>query len=176
MEDDNAPETFITALVRQDELGAVIRAQIYLEHELLEFLRERLAEPDALLRSDVSFARLVRLAVALGLPSELGKALHAFARIRNHFAHRLDSKLTEKIVNEFCNSFTTSMRKEADDRINHIHFLSLGGKSTRESLTTRGLFQMYSYCLWFMLLEHTEAHDRTDNNAVEYGDEHDPEC
>ena len=81
-DDDSEQESFITALARGDELGAVIRAQIYIEHELIGFIRSRLAAPDSLTDADLSYARLVRLALALGLSSEFAKPFQAFARIR----------------------------------------------------------------------------------------------
>jgi len=37
--DQEKSDSFIATLLREDELGAVIRAQIYLEHELMEFVR-----------------------------------------------------------------------------------------------------------------------------------------
>jgi len=81
--DQEKSDSFIATLLREDELGAVIRAQIYLEHELMEFVRARLENPDALTPSDLSFGRLVRLALALGLPPNLAGPLTAFAKIRN---------------------------------------------------------------------------------------------
>ena len=159
-DDDSEQESFITALARGDELGAVIRAQIYIEHELIGFIRSRLAAPDSLTDADLSYARLVRLALALGLSSEFAKPLQAFARIRNHFAHRLDTELTEARVRQFCQSFSAAMRRDADLAIENIVFPELRG-STKENLTSRGLFQMYSYYLWFQLCDEIKHHPGT---------------
>jgi hypothetical protein len=150
-EEDDA-EGFHTALLREDELGAVIRAQIYLEHDLIAFVRARLTNADALSGSDLSYARLVRLAIALGLPARFERPLTAFARIRNGFAHRLDTALTSKTVHEFVGSFSDEMKRDADAGIGSIHFLGVTG-NTKEALTPRGLFIMYAYYLWIMLSE-----------------------
>jgi hypothetical protein len=152
------PEGFIIALIREDELGAVIRAQVYLEHELLGFVHKRVAAPAALTRADLSFARLVRFALALGLPSEFAKPLHAFARVRNEFAHRLDTQLTKARVDQFCQSFSEAMRKEADERIELFWFVGRGpDQSAKSLLTPRGIFNFYSWYLIMPSPSHTTS-------------------
>lgn len=146
--------SFITTLLREDELGAVIRAQIYLEHELMEFVRARLQDPDALTVPDLSYGRLVRLALALGLSPRLARPLTAFGRIRNSFAHRLDTALTETTVRQFCGTFGAEMINEADQAIERFRFMAVEG-NIKDSLTPRGLFIMYAYSLWFRVTAET---------------------
>jgi hypothetical protein len=154
IDDEEERETFMTSLLRQDELGAVIRAQIYLEHELINFARSRLTDPNALRESEFSYARLVRRADDLGLLPRLAGPLKAFGRIRNSFAHRLDTALTETTVKQFCGAFSAEMINEAEQAIERIHFLGVEGK-TKNSLTPRGLFIMYAYYLWVSLTKET---------------------
>jgi hypothetical protein len=149
--EDDQKESFLTVLLRQDELGAVVRAQIYIEHVLIEYVNSRPQPPKT---SGLSFAQLVKLTLDLGLPQRFNHPLRAFSRIRNQFAHSLDTKLTDDLVKVFCQSFNKQMRREANDGINRVHFLGYGdGRPTREVITPRGLFIMYSYSLWFALGE-----------------------
>jgi hypothetical protein len=158
---DDQRESFITVLLRQDELGAVVRAQIYIEHVLLEYISRRAPDRKT---SGLSFAQLAKLALDLGLPQRFNQPLRSFARIRNQFAHKLDTKLTEPVVKVFCHAFSKQMRSDADEAINRVRFIGSGDKPTREIVTPRGLFMMYSYSLWFALEDAVKAGRCVDGN------------
>src|SRR5438477_11303402 len=87
-------EDFIKVLDGEDELGAVIRAHIHIEALLLELLRLLVKDEGALRKLNHEFSQSVDLAIALGLGPEHAKGLRAFGKLRNEFAHDLNSKLS----------------------------------------------------------------------------------
>jgi hypothetical protein len=157
-------EGFYAALLREDAVGAVIRAQIYVEHELIEFVKSRVAAPEIFQRADFQFNRLVRLSVALGLSDRFVRPLNALAKIRNDFAHKLGTKLDDRRVSEFLEAFSFEMLQEAKSGINRMHFPD-GGGPTYERLNTRGRFDFHAFYLWAMLTAETRRVEQQKNSA-----------
>jgi hypothetical protein len=99
-------------LAAEDDLGAVVRAHIHIEHELQGFIFFAAPHPDQLTRFDqMEFSEKVRLALVLGLNSELKPALNAAGNLRNKFSHRLDMKLGEEEAKNLMASLTPSARQ-----------------------------------------------------------------
>lgn len=96
---DENEEMFMAALFGEDELGVVVRAHIHIEAKLLELLSTLVTDVTRLQRMDLDFAQCVHLAVALGLKAEHAPALLALGSLRNAFAHRLDTRLSDDRVN-----------------------------------------------------------------------------
>lgn len=90
----DSPGDFIKSLQAEDELGLVIRAHIHIESWLIEFL-SKLSDAKALEKMNLDYFQRVHLAVALGLKEEYSKGLLALGTLRNTFAHKLGSSLTE---------------------------------------------------------------------------------
>jgi hypothetical protein len=88
-------EAFFAALAGEDDLGVVVRAHIYVEAMLLELLSLLVVDSRALERMELDYAQRVTLAVALGLKAEYRRPLLALGTLRNAFAHRLDTTLSE---------------------------------------------------------------------------------
>ncbi|MBW8726090.1 MAG: hypothetical protein JF625_13160 [Inquilinus limosus] len=86
-------ESFNKSLLGEDELGAVIRGHIHIEHELIEFIRARLSPPEALEALDLDYEGRIKLAIGLGLDKSLRPALRAVGALRNKFAHRLGTEI-----------------------------------------------------------------------------------
>jgi hypothetical protein len=109
---ENKPEAisdgFFKALSGEDELGVVIRAHIYLEARLLELLGLLVKDEDHLRKLNLEYSQCVDLAVALGLGQEHAKGLRAFGNLRNEFAHKLDSKLSDSRINNLYESLSSS--------------------------------------------------------------------
>jgi hypothetical protein len=59
----------------------------------------------------MEFSEKVRLALVLGLNSELKPALNAAGNLRNKFSHKLDMKLGEEEVNNLMATLTLSARQ-----------------------------------------------------------------
>jgi hypothetical protein len=86
---------FIADLRGEDELGVVIRAQIYIETHLLRLIELLVPHPEHLEKMHLDYFQKVQLAVAMGLSPEYAVPLKTIGSIRNRFAHKLDSRLTK---------------------------------------------------------------------------------
>lgn len=95
---------FHAALRGEDELGAVVRAHLYIEHELIEFIRARMSPPEALDAIELDFDGRVKLAVALGLNPTFKPALRFVGSLRNRFAHRLEMVITKQEADNLGNA------------------------------------------------------------------------
>jgi len=96
---DPPEDAFIEALSGEDELGVVVRAHIHVEAILQQLLDLFVSNPKHLEKMDLDFAQRVHLAVAIGLKEEYASPLLSLGTLRNAFAHRLDTTLTEGRVN-----------------------------------------------------------------------------
>jgi hypothetical protein len=85
----------ITDLMGEDELGAVIRAQIHIETLLLRLIEVLVPYPEYLEKMNLDYFQRVQLAIAMGLSPEYAAPLNTLGSIRNRFAHKLDSILTK---------------------------------------------------------------------------------
>lgn len=92
------------ALSGEDNLGVVIRALIHMEHELDKFIDKMLLKPDELKLNN--FGMRLKVALACGLRQDLKKPLQILGKIRNDFAHQLNTDLTEVHVEELRKSFS----------------------------------------------------------------------
>ncbi len=107
-------EEFTRALQVEDELGLVIRAHIHIEAKLLELL-SNLANLKILEKMNLDYFQYVQLAVALGFKEEHSKALIALGTLRNQFAHKLGSTLTENRVNNLYQSLSPNDKSIVQD-------------------------------------------------------------
>jgi len=89
---------FEKALFGEDELGAVVRGTIHVETKLLELIGLLVEDESYIRRLNLDFSQHVNLAVALGLNAEYAKGLRAFGKLRNDFAHKLDTVLSKERV------------------------------------------------------------------------------
>lgn len=98
---------FMVALLGTDELSIVIRTHIFVESKLLEFLELVVLDSKHLERMNLGYEQRVHLAVALGLKARYAKPLLSFGKLRNIFAHRLDSKITKDRIDALYKSFAS---------------------------------------------------------------------
>lgn len=126
-------------LFREDEIGAVIRAHIRLESILIKLVESLITSPKHLNRLNLDYDSYVNLALALGLDEDLGPVLHAMGKLRNNFAHKLDTKLDSGVVNNLYQALSnrekqqlqtsfSQMRNENEDlkKVSKISELSPG--------------------------------------------------
>ena len=97
---DTTEDTFLKALQGEDQLGMVIRAHIYIEHHLNEFLQVLIPYPEFLEPLKLDYYGRVQLAGAMGLQPQLLKPLQAVGALRNEMAHKLGTKLTKSRLRE----------------------------------------------------------------------------
>jgi hypothetical protein len=94
-------DALVKVLVKEDDLGRVIRAHIYIEHELQDFIFFAAPHPDHLKPFEgLEFSDKVQLALLLGLNPDLRSALNTVGNLRNKFAHALDMKVREAEVRD----------------------------------------------------------------------------
>ena len=85
-------------LFREDEMGAVVRAHIRIENLLIQTIECLLPNPKHLKKLNLDYDGCVTLALALGLNEQFGPPFRALGKLRNDFAHRLDTSLSKQVV------------------------------------------------------------------------------
>lgn len=108
-------DEFIKSLLGEDELGVVIRAHFHVEAKLLELLHLLGKDENHLSRLNLEFSQHVELAVALGLNAEHTQGLRALGKLRNDFAHKLDSELSENRITSLYEALSATDKKIVQD-------------------------------------------------------------
>lgn len=104
MNEDILTENFISDLFREDELGAVIRAHLYVEKYVDELLGLLFPYPKELKPLKLDFDGKLCLIAALGVNSTVKKPLSILGGIRNKFAHRPNYKLDKSQIKNLYSS------------------------------------------------------------------------
>ena len=94
----NVGVDFYQSLISEDELGVVIRAHIYVESSINDFIENSVPSPEKLPR--LTYEAKLRLACALGMDEDHFQALKLLGDIRNQFGHNLSAHLSDQKVNE----------------------------------------------------------------------------
>jgi len=149
---DLSEHGFIGALFGEDELGVVIRAHINIEARLLELLELRVVDPKHLERMDLDFGQRVNLAVALGLKPEHAPALRALGSLRNAFAHRLDTLLTEDRVNNLYEALSAGDKEVVQTAYERTKAEMQGPDSPFKALSPKTRFILISVALRSLLV------------------------
>jgi hypothetical protein len=151
----NLNETLVAlveALNKQDTLGAVIRAHLYIENELEQFIRLRLpgGAYDAL---NLSYSAKVRLAGGLGYPKEGVATLEEIGRIRNKFAHKLNTELTGEMVLKLWEAFGSKGQHIMTLQLKATQAKLRSGQSevSDEVLSPKDRFDLYAVGVWALL-------------------------
>ena len=97
---DKDAASLIEGLQSEDELGAVIRAHLYIESYLIQLIEKLIPDQEHLDNMRLNYSQRIDLALALGLIPRFGPPLRILGKIRNDFAHRLDAKLSKKHVTD----------------------------------------------------------------------------
>lgn len=100
-------QELMSALLNEDDLGAVIRAHIYLEQDIDHVISLIVRKPDYINKLTIDFSNKLKLAIALGMDEEVYKPLVSISNIRNKFAHNFNMKLNKSDVNNFYKSFVS---------------------------------------------------------------------
>jgi hypothetical protein len=92
---------FFKALMHDDDLGAVVRGQTFIENRLQALVSRNIRHPHLIPwdQGSWNFARLKELAIAMGELSESdAQIINRLAKLRNDFAHKPDMELTSLMV------------------------------------------------------------------------------
>jgi hypothetical protein len=109
-------EALSKVLSKEDDLGVVIRAHIHIEHELYDFMYFAAPSPDQLKDVDeIPFRQKVDVALVLGLNATLKPALNAVGKLRNDFAHRLNTIVDEQRVSDLIRKLSPSSKQSFDE-------------------------------------------------------------
>ena len=104
-------EKFHDALRGEDELGVVIRAHIHIESRLMNLMELFFSAPEHLSKLALEYEQMVMLAVACGLNLEFASPLRVLGKIRNRFAHKLDSSLDKQQVRNLYEAFSPTNKQ-----------------------------------------------------------------
>ncbi len=91
-------EAFEAALNHEDDLGAVIRVHLHIEHHVNQLLELLVPFPEDLKSVKLDYDNRVKLLSALRIKPESTKVLSALGTMRNKFAHNLNYKLDKSNV------------------------------------------------------------------------------
>ena len=127
-------DEFQAALQGEDELGLVVRAHIYIEASLNEFLEELSVSIKHIEKMKLEYSQKVSLAVALGLPPQYESPLLAIGTLRNNFAHKTGTKLTKDRVDNLYASLSS------EDK----HIVQVAHNRTREQVKTHTKLPTFS--------------------------------
>lgn len=146
-------ESFISSILAEDELGVAIRSHIYVESALDSFIEEFILDFSYIKKMQLDFSQRVNLAVAVGFPKEYAPALMHLGRIRNKFAHRLDTKIDKPSMKEFYKSFSPEQKNLIHLTFkNTIEKVSIGHKRTLLDLSPKEQFAIFSTALRMQVL------------------------
>ncbi len=95
----------------EDQLGAVIRAHLYVEAQVNGLLGALVPYPEHLGEMRLNWGQRVELVLAMGLKTQYGPPLKALGRIRNKFAHHPEAELKEEDVNQLYSSLADEDRQ-----------------------------------------------------------------
>jgi hypothetical protein len=115
---DPSERRFWISMIRDDDLGAVVRTQTFLEANIEQLIRRNLTRQSDKLKTffeRVGYTNQVQLAEALGeLDDWMARPLYILARLRNGFSHDPLRELTQDDVNGLYGSLENAMKRFAD--------------------------------------------------------------
>jgi hypothetical protein len=141
--------SLVQTLQVEDDLGAVIRAHLFVENELEQFISLRMPGPvDGVLAAN--YRAKVNLSVALGLPPARKGALEQIGKIRNKFAHNLNFALTDEVIQDFWKSFGEEGQAAIRTSLERTRTkLPLDGSMSKDAtMTLKDHFSAYAVGVW----------------------------
>lgn len=101
-------------LVSEDALGAVVRGHLHLEGLVNGMLCQKVNDTSALSRLNLSYEKKIDLLAALGFKESLVAPLKAIGRLRNKFAHDLNTKMQKDVIDNLYASLGNFENKVLD--------------------------------------------------------------
>ena len=96
-------QQFSDALAGEDDLGMILRGHLHVEHQLKEFISLFLPFNQKCDWEKIGYIGRVEIALSCGLPEDMRKPLEKINRIRNSFAHELNTVIQKKTVMDIYN-------------------------------------------------------------------------
>lgn len=137
-------------LVREDDLGKVVRAHIRLEGILHEFLALSVFHPTHLRKMQLDFDQNLSLALAMGLSEDLVRPLRSLGKIRNDFAHKNEMALTGDRVKALYECLSGRDKEQLQTRFIALKADNEGIKDLTKfhQLSVHDQFVMITVLLW----------------------------
>jgi hypothetical protein len=104
-------DEFYQILLKEDDLGVVIRVHIIFEQLLNEFIDYFIPLSGKLDEVKLSYYQKIRLAVLCGLKKENINCYQTLGKIRNQFAHKPKTELTNEMVDGWHRSLSDRGKK-----------------------------------------------------------------
>ena len=144
---------FVKDLFREDEMGSVIRAHIRIEYLLLKLIGNLMPKPQHVKNLGLDYGGAVTLALALGLNDQFGPPFRALGKLRNNFAHRLDTCINSDTVKNLYASLSTDTKAQVQSC---FHRIKADHESTRHvkrfaDLDPVDQFRLIAVSLWAVL-------------------------
>ena len=143
-------DAFVADLFGEDEIGSVIRSHIRLELLLNELVEHLVPNPEHLKKLNLDYDETITLGLMMGMNSEFGPPLRVMGKLRNAFAHNLNTNLDANVVT----SLSKSMNQKLKDQV-QASFLRI--RESNESIQqfrrfaevpSRDRFKLIAVSLW----------------------------
>ena len=102
---------FAADLLREDELGSVIRAHIRIEYLLRQAVSNWVPHPEHIKKLAPDYDALITIALMHGMDERYGPPFRALGKLRNDFAHKPGTKLTKQSVNNLYKCLNSEDKK-----------------------------------------------------------------
>ena len=158
---------FSKDLSSEDEMGAVVRAHIWLENMVVQFVECFLPDPSHLKSLSLDYDSYVGLALACGLNKDFGPVLRAMGSLRNRFAHRLNTKLDLSTVNNLYKLLTPEQKQQVQTSFEQLRSESEPLKKVARfsNLPIGDQFRLVAISLWTILYAEVLQAKRDDFSA-----------
>lgn len=146
-------DTFVKALLEEDELGAVIRCHIHIESAIDRLIKNSVTDYSQILKMHLDYFQKIHLAAAIALPAEYISPLASLGKIRNKFAHNLDTKISKSSMNDLYKSFSPRQKELIQIAFKNTKTkLPLKDKNKISDLTPKDQLSIYSMALRIQIL------------------------
>lgn len=140
-------------LSQEDALGVVVRAAIYVEHQMDLLIDTLTASPEAVKRLNLDYNGKVDLCIVFGLDPRFRPPLAALGSVRNKFAHTLKSDITAEDTNAIYNALAGPDKQIVQSTYDKLRRRQPGGRPKRMlSLQPLELFTLLAVSLRAALL------------------------
>lgn len=146
-------EAMFNHLTNEDALGAVVRGHLHLEGFVNAMLAVKVVDTKALSRLSLDYDHKVDLLAALGFNQALVPPLKAIGKLRNKFAHDLETKMQKDVVDNLygsLGSFETRVLKESKELLGKAAAELMGDDT--DAMDIRARFAIWIVFVYSLLL------------------------
>lgn len=104
-------QQFSDDLMREDDVGLVLRGHLHIEHQLMELISIALPFKERCDWSRIGYRGKIELALSCGLREDMRQPLKSIGSLRNNFAHDLGANIEKKKVMDIYNGLSERLRK-----------------------------------------------------------------